>query len=232
MTTPLVVVIARPDLVPPLRTRLRAGPAVAVFPASESLRALEAILERPPKVLALDSAFLTTARGASLVARVQADPHLAGIDLRVLPRDETELALVLGQQAASLEAAMLTVSQPLDRYGTRGAVRFPMKPDVGVVVNGNPSQLIDLSITGAQVLTPTRLQPDQSVRIALLNGSAQTNFRGVVAWSAAELAGASVQYRAGVEFTDPDPQILEAFCERYTASTSSASSECADLADL
>lgn len=226
MITPLVVVIAKSELVPPLRKRLPAGPAVAVFPVSESLRALEAILERPPKMLALDSAFLTTARGASLVARVQADPQLTGIDVRVLPRDEAELALVLSQQAPSLEDAMLTVFQPLDRCGTRRAVRFSMKPEVGVVVNGNPSQLIDLSVTGAQVLAPTRLQPDQSVRIALINGSAQTNFRGLVAWSAAELAGAGVQYRAGVEFTDPDPQILEAFCLRHAMGTSS---ECTDV---
>ena len=59
------------------------------------------------------------------------------------------------------------------------------------------------------------LRPKQALRLTLLDGSAETRVRGVVAWSAAETAGPRVQYRAGVEFIDPDTQILEAFCGRH-----------------
>lgn len=214
MEIPSVVVITGPELAPAFRTWLAGDPTVVIFLASQSLRALEEMSWHPPKMVVLDPAFVTTARGAALVAQVKADACLGAIDLRVLAQDGTRLPVVLDQQIASAEAALLTASLPLDHCGTRQAARFPMKGSVGVTVNGERSQLVNLSVTGVQLLVPTRLRPEQSLRLALLDGSAETRLRGVVAWSAAEPSGASVRYRAGVKFIDPDTQILEAFCAR------------------
>ena len=166
----------------------------------------------------LDPAFVTTARGAAFVAHVKADECLGTIDLRELTQDDTHLPMVLDQRITSAEAALLATSLPLDRCGTRQVTRFPMRGHVKVLANGEPSQLVNLSMTGAQVLTPSRLRPEQSVRLTLHDESAETRLNGVVAWAVAEPAGAAVRYRAGVALTDPDPHILEAFCSRHSDS--------------
>lgn len=214
-TPHVLVIVARPALAPVLRKHLATNPAVTVFAASEVLRALDSIIGQPPQVVALDPAFATTARGATLIARVRADLRLATVDLRILVQDETERPVLLEHPATSAVAVMAAASQPLDRCGTRGAVRFPMRREVVILVNGEPSQLVNLSVTGAQILSPNRLRPEQRIRVTLLDGSAETRFHGVIAWSALEMTGATGQYRAGLAFTDPDRHILDAFCLRH-----------------
>lgn len=216
MRGPSLIIIARSEHVPALRKRLSADGGVAVFAESESLRALAAIVTRPPRRPALDSLFVTTARGATLVARVKADPRLADIDLQVLTQDEAHVPTILREQLIS-EPTLLKGSLPLVRCGTRRSTRFPMKGHVEIVVNGDRSQLVDLSITGAQAFVLTRLRPDQPVRVALLDGSAEIRCRGVVVWSVAEPGQAAVRYRIGVQFVDPGKDVIEAFCVRYGA---------------
>ena len=65
------------------------------------------------------------------------------------------------------------------------------------------------------MVVPTRLRPEQRLRLTLLDDEAATRVGGVVAWSAAEPTGASVRYRAGIAFIDPDPKTLEGFCLRH-----------------
>ena len=209
----VVIIIAKSEHTAALRKRLGTHSTVAVFPDSESLQALEAILNRPPKILVLDPTFASTARGAALVARLKTESHLRGIDLRVLIEDETKVPLVLSQPVTAPEKALLQASRPLDRAGTRRAVRFPMNRRA-VIIDGEHSHLVDLSVTGAQVQVPMRLRPAQLLRLTLLDGSTETRCRGTVVWSVAVPVGAAVQYRAGVELTDPDTQLLEAFCAR------------------
>lgn len=71
-----------------------------------------------------------------------------------------------------------------------------------------------LSFAGAQVVVPVRVRPDEALRLTLVlvEGPAATRVRGVVAWST---AGPAVQYRAGVEFVDPDTESLEKLCVRH-----------------
>ena len=212
---PAVIIIAKSEHAPALRKQLGTDHAVSVFPESESLHALEAIAARPPKMVALDPAFVATARGATLVAHMKADPHLRGVDLRVLLQDEMTRPLLLTHEVIS-EAAVRTASQALvERCGTRAAVRVLINGDVEIVVNGERSELVNLSVTGAQVVVPTRLRPEQRLRLTLVDDEAATRVGGVVAWSAAEPTGASVRYRAGIAFIDPDPETLEGFCLRH-----------------
>ena len=190
-----------------LRKRLSHDASVVVFCESESLVALRAILTRPPKLLALDASVVRTARGALLVSRLK--EH--AVEVRVLTNDADKVPLLLSQPEAELHS----VSQPLDDgCGTRGARRFPMS-NKQVVVDGERSELVNLSVTGAQVILPARLQPRQSIRFILLDGSAEVRFRAQVAWSSIELLASAVRYRVGLAFTDPDKKILEVFCNRH-----------------
>ena len=210
---PTAFVIAGSAHAAALRRRLEHDPTIAVFSESESLDALRMILENPPRVLALDSAIVKTARGALIVSRLR---EHKGVDVRVLCEDEGNLPVLLTQQDIALQAASL----PLDGCGTRGAKRFTMKADLEVVVDGERSRLVNLSITGAQLVLPGRVQPRQSVLLTLMDEKAEKRYRALVAWSTVELARSMVKYRAGVSFVDPDASAIEAFCVRNASTTS------------
>jgi hypothetical protein len=210
---PTAFVIAGSAHATAIRRRLEHDPTIAVFSESESLDALRLILENPPHLLALDSAVVKTARGALIVSQLKGHSE---VEVRVLCEDESSLPVILSQQKLALHAA----SQPLDGCGTRGAKRFPMKADMEVVVDGERSRLVNLSVTGAQLVMPGRVQPRQSILLTLVDEKAEKRFRALVAWSTVELAQARVNYRAGVSFVEPDASAIEAFCYRNAAATS------------
>jgi PilZ domain-containing protein len=203
---PTAFVVASAAFVEALRKRLCDDPTIAVYAESESLDVLRAILARPPKLLALDPSVVRTSRGALLVSRLK--EH--AVDLRVLLQDESNIPVLLSQPDVALQAA----SQPLEGCGTRTAPRFPIK-NIVVVVDGERSQLVNLSVSGAQVVLPARVQPRQSIRFILVDEGSETRFRGQIAWSALELGASAIRYRAGIAFTDPDTKILEVFCHRH-----------------
>lgn len=215
MTMPAIVIIARSEHAPALRKRLGTDSTIVVFTESEGLRALETIQEWPPRMLVLDSGFVTTSRGAMLVAQVKADPHLKGIDLRVLNQNDDKLPVPLTKRVTDGEAVLLKVSQPLDQCGTRQTARWKVNGDLDILVNGEKGHLVNLSNTGAQILMAAHVRPREVLRLTLLDQSGETRLRARVAWSAAETAGRQVRYRAGIEFIDPDPALIEALCSRY-----------------
>src|SRR5207302_1068872 len=49
----------------------------------------------------------------------------------------------------------------------RGAKRHAMSGEVDIQIDGNPSKLIDLSTTGAQILSPGALKPNRLVTLLL-----------------------------------------------------------------
>lgn len=128
--------------------------------------------------------------------------------------DEDRAPLILCQTTLAPEVALLETSRPLDRAGTRQAARYPMNRH-GVIVNGEPCQLIDLSVTGAQVQIPMRLRPSQVVRFTVPDESGDVRCQGTVAWSIAVPSGGTIQYRAGLEFINPDAKRLASICARY-----------------
>lgn len=207
------VIIARPEHTVALRKRLSLPPDV-LFPDTDALQAIDAILGRRPRVVVLDHAFANTARGAALVARVKSELQLAATEVRVLIEDEERMPLVLTMSATAPEKALIDTSRPLDHAGTRRAVRFPMNRR-NVMVNGEPSELVDLSVTGAQVVVTTRLRPNEVLRLVLTDGAIDARCQGTVIWSVALLEQRAMQYRAGVEFVTPDTATLETFCRRH-----------------
>lgn len=213
-----MVLITKSEFVGALQKRLEGDLGAHIFADSDSLAALEVIVALRPKIVALDPAFATTSRGAALIARIKADPQLAAVDLRLLSEDEAKLPLLLGHFATSIDVAMATASRPLDRCGTRRTPRFRMQPSVTIVVNGESSRLVNLSATGAQILCPLRLQPDQSVRLVLADGTTEARLPAKVAWSSLEVAGAAIKYRVGVDFTDPVNQKIKEYCLRHATS--------------
>ena len=208
------IVIVRPEHVTSIKKRLAEAEAVAVFSESEILQIQDSLLARPPDVLVMHSAFATTSRGATLVAALKAKPSETGTAIRVFIEDEVKSPLILTETSLAPNEALLEASRPLDRAGTRQAARYPMNRRA-VAINGEAAQLIDLSISGAQVQAASRLRPMKVVRFVLTDDSGDLRFQGTVAWAIAVPSGGAIQYRAGVEFVNPDKKRLATFCEKH-----------------
>jgi len=209
----MLVIIGTPAQAPALRKQLGENPSVTVFADTDSLKALETIATMRPTIVALNPTFADTARGAALVAQLKNDSDLSGLELRVLIEDEKNVPLMIADRASSAEEALLEISRPLSRAGTRAALRYVMDRRE-VVVNGETSALIDLSVTGAQVLLPTRVRPDEPVRLVLSDERGEARFPGTVVWSVAVPIGGSIRYRAGVKLSKPDAKWIESYCHQ------------------
>jgi hypothetical protein len=84
---------------------------------------------------------------------------------------------------------------------------------VEVIVDGNTAALIDLSLAGAQVLSPTVLKPNQRVRMAFTESGRPIRFSARVAWASFEPAMTGSRYRAGIEFFDLEANAIQRFCD-------------------
>ena len=75
---------------------------------------------------------------------------------------------------------------------------------------------LDVSVIGAQVVSPSPLKPNQRVRISLNDDQTSVRLRGSVAWASFEIQPkGGPRYRAGIQFVDPDQNAIEAFCDRH-----------------
>ena len=128
--------------------------------------------------------------------------------------DEVKAPLILTETDLPPADALLETSRPLDRAGTRQAARYPMTRRE-VIVNGDRGQLIDLSVSGAQVQTPQRLRPLKVARVTISSADGDLKLQGTVAWAIAVPDAGTIQYRAGIEFVNPDKKKLEAFCSKH-----------------
>ena len=215
-----IVVIGRPEIASPLRKQFAQNRNVAVFRDSESINALQTILTRPPEVIALDPLFAATSRGAMLIAQVKAAPGLASTEMRLLVvESRAGFVRLLRGSNPSPDVAICALSRPLDWCGTRRAQRFAIAADAPAAVNGEPSQLVNLSATGVQLVSPSRLRPTQGFRLTLSAEDREACLHAVVAWSTFEGFGVAAAYRAGAAFVDSDQLMIEEYCRRYGTST-------------
>jgi hypothetical protein len=207
------IVIVRPEHLGSLKKRLSEADFVAVFSETEWLGVQDSVLARPPEVLIMQSAFAATSRGATLVSALKAKPREHGTAIRVLIEDEVKAPLILTETDLPPIDALLETSRPLDRAGTRQAVRYPMNRR-NITINGDPAELIDLSVSGAQVQAAARLRPQKVARVVLPE-SGIDKLHGTVAWAIATPNKGAIMYRAGIEFVNADKDKLAAFCAKH-----------------
>jgi PilZ domain-containing protein len=241
MSAPAVV-IAASNLMPSLRERLADDGELVVFPDTEPIQALQAILEHRPSLIVLERLFAATPRGAALINRIKNDPQLGHAEVRVMshsgdyrrvvskpsgappPQSEPPAAesgsptggTAVAQTPAAAAVAAEPPPRPLDWHGTRRAPRHRIRQGVEIQLDGNPAQVVDLSQVGAQVVSQTILRPNQKVRVSVPNDDFVMRFRGSIAWAKFELPDptAPPRYRAGIEFADADARAVEAYCQK------------------
>jgi hypothetical protein len=207
------IVITKPEHLVSIKKRLSEAENVDVVSEADLLQYQDTLLTRPPDVLLMHSAFATTSRGATLIAALKSNPRETGTAIRVLIEDDVT-PLMITEDSLSPYDALLETSRPLDRAGTRQAARYPMNRRA-VAVNGDPGQLIDLSVSGAQVQSIVRLRPLKMARLVLPDGNGDLRLQGTVAWAIAVPSGGAIQYRAGIEFVNPNQKLLADFCEHH-----------------
>ena len=212
MSSGYSVAIASPEEIAAIKKRL-ADSKITVISEAELLQVQDTILGRPPDVVVMHSAFATTSRGATMISRLKgaSDSNTA---IRVFIEDDDTTPLILSETTLSPEEALLETSRPLDRAGTRQAARYPMNRRL-VAVNGDTGQLIDLSVSGAQVVAKVRLRPLKMARIVVPHDEGELKLQGTVAWAIAVPATKGIEYRAGVEFVNADKQAVAEFCAKY-----------------
>jgi CheY-like chemotaxis protein len=234
------VVIAASNLMPALRERLAGEGDLQTFADSEPIQALQAILDQRPDLIVIERLFAATPRGAALINRIKTDPGLGACEIRVMSHTGDYVRQVTrptsgpasgatvpvdihapggsGTQAASA-ASVATADgvRPLDWHGTRRAQRYKVKPGVEIQLDGSAVSVVDVSVVGAQVVSPTILRPNQKVRVTIPHEDTQVRCRGTIAWAKFELPKPTSPpvYRAGVEFLDADAGALDDFATRH-----------------
>jgi hypothetical protein len=229
------VVIAATNLMPGLRDRLTEEGDLLAFADTEPIQALQAILTHKPRLVVLERLFAATPRGAALINRIKTDQQLAHAEVRVMSHtgDYTRVVkqatveapaaagATLGRELTSAAAApapaIEDAPRQLDWHGTRRAPRYRIRKGVEIQLDGNGAQIVDLSVIGAQVLSPTILRPNQRVRISVPTDDFVMRFRGAIAWAKFELPKPAEppRYRAGIEFVDADAAAMEDYCNRH-----------------
>ncbi|MDP2054463.1 MAG: PilZ domain-containing protein [Acidobacteriota bacterium] len=212
-----IVLIGPEDALPGLQERLGPGTAVHTFTDSEALEALDHIIRTKPAMVAMQDEFSATSRGTALINRIKDDPTLTGCEVRVLARDnEMSRVAVKRGQAGGAAVAVDEPAPALDQRGTRRAARIRIREGVEVAVDGNPAALIDLSMVGAMVVSPTVLKPNQRVRVIMGDGKAAVRCSGAVVWAAFEMPkGMPTRYRAGLDWgMTAEASSIETFAEK------------------
>ncbi|HEX6212185.1 MAG TPA: PilZ domain-containing protein [Methylomirabilota bacterium] len=221
MSAECTVVIAPAELMSALVERLEAHGELVPCPASDVPRALEIVYERLPHRVVIERLFAASARGAALVTRLRADPALAGLEIHLVAHDSDETRAI-PRDAAGGSAGDSVSGEPdaLDHHGTRRAPRAEMKETMEILVDGNPTRLVDLSTLGAQVISATVLKPNQRVRVAMVDERVTLRFHATVVWATFELPRGrpAPQYRAGLEFSGADTDGVGGYVLRHRRS--------------
>jgi hypothetical protein len=195
------VLIASPEHLAVLKDRSDLVEAQA-FLDTEALRALDVITRQRPAVVAMERLFAATSRGTALINRIKADPALTGCDIRIVSHDGPAGA------PAPAAAAVAASTAPLDQRGTRRAPRTRVAGTIDILIDGVPVALVDVSVIGAQVVSPSILKPNQRIRLTLPDGTGPVRVTGGVAWASFEMPKGGVRYRAGIEFVDADAKTV------------------------
>jgi hypothetical protein len=165
----------------------------------------------------LERFFAATPRGAALINRIKADTALTDTVIKVLAHDSGYSRVIPRRAAAGAAAATTPAAKPatstgeLDAVGTRIAPRIRLQPGTHLQLGGAPVAIVDLSHSGAQVISPHALRPNDQFDAVLSDEDDTLQFEARVVWANFEAPGGQAQYRAGLTFSGADPAWLDKF---------------------
>ena len=221
MATSLVVVIASAAVVDVLKAEAYLLRDILLFAETDVADAFQAIMRHHPNLVVIQRDLLAMPRAAKLIGRIRTDPDptVSQLQIRVTSDVHDYVQLVSRREQAELDTAPEAPGDPLppEYEDQQWARRFRTHAGVEARVAGTAAQLADLSQTGAQLVLPRYLRPNQQVRILITDGRQVLSMAATVVRSSLEPArdsGTPPHYRAGVTFIDADHEALAVFCAR------------------
>jgi hypothetical protein len=96
----------------------------------------------------------------------------------------------------------------------RASARIESIQWAAVRVNGTPVNVVDLSLTGAQILSPAVLRLGDSVHVTLTSDADIVQCNAGIVWGSFDMIGAAPAplFRAGLSFKDADRLAIERLC--------------------
>jgi len=201
-----IVLIASEDVLAGWSASATRPAGILALADADDQHALAVIGRRRPKVVVLMQTFAASARGASFVSQLRGNAGLSGVEIRVLPAARSAL---LGSSDVLAGHVLASAAQPLPHGPARRAPRMIMPSGVEMRVEGADAALINVSLFGAQVLSPQALKPNQQVEIVIDRCDVNLHTRAEIVWSALELSVAGMTYRAGIAFLGAHPEVLK-----------------------
>src|SRR2546422_2299826 len=214
MSSEIAIVIADAVRLREIRQDSPFSCRVLHFTDSNLVSALESIRAHKPRLVAVESNFAHTTEGRAFVDLLH---RLA------VPGCEIHLiSFVKGQWTTSAPDAtpIPVAASPIVCVNTRRVPRFPVLDPLAMVVDGKPTNLVDMSVMGAQVVSQPILRPNQKLKITLPDeGDEVLCLTAFVAWAALEKPhnAPAAPFPPRMEVTDPAAPAVEAYCRRHCA---------------
>ena len=216
------IVISSTQYASALMSRTSIDGSVLDFSDDEPLKAIAAITQHQPPLVVLERFFAATPRGAALINRIKSDPSLTATVIKVVAHDSAYSRVIPRRPTADTATAPKPAPDPgppaaeprtaLDAEGTRIAPRIQLQRGTQLHLGGSPVVIVDLSNTGAQVISPHALRPNDQFDAVLSNEDEDTlQFEARVVWANFEAPGGQAQYRAGLAFSGADPNWVDQF---------------------
>ena len=135
-------------------------------------------------------------------------------------RDELGAVKTAATEKAKQFAGAKAKAQSAQADGPeRKSSRQAFTSALGVQIDGEAALLVDLSVTGAQVLSCASLKPAKTVKMLLPSSDSPVLCRGRIVWARLEptTPGKPIRYRAGMFFTATDQAAVQTFIARHGA---------------
>jgi hypothetical protein len=182
--------------------------------AAEEDRANAVARERDALVEELSSVKQALADTADDAERLEAaSERIRVLELQLFGRDHESR-----DQDVELEPLLVAEPQEATPPPAEPAKRYGFKPLRKVQIDRQPALLVDLSLTGAQVIYARSPDVGQMVTLALLSDDAPCFCRGRLMWARREQTakGRPFRYPAGIAFTSvEDAAAIQAFINRH-----------------
>jgi hypothetical protein len=171
-------------------------------------QALEMIGSKRAEVVVIEQAVAASGSGFALMARLHAERYERGIEVRLLAAERAADLMSSEPGDVHPQVWLSVLAEPLPARPQRRARRVRAREDEQAIIDGATVSLLDVSSSGAQVLSNVVLRPQQRVRIVLAPERGSVKTAAVVAWSTFEI-GPTPQYRAGLAFTRTLPNLVD-----------------------
>lgn len=154
------------------------------------------------------------------LALLRATPPVAEIAVPPSPVEPAARPPAKGKTPAADTPATDTPTSVKEEYRgpARAAKRVAISGELDIQIDGVPAKLIDVSVTGAQILASASMKPNRLVRLTLPSGDQTIVCKAKIMWSRLEPRTGQIWYRAGVSFTAADQAALEAFLNGHSSS--------------